>query len=138
MHFHPHPIHWLHFESSFETVTGKLQNDSYLPLIPANSLSNTVRVEFENNWVKKGYAFIKLKTTFKQNNVSDFETKSSDYNLLSAGLGGTLSVFKKELELSISGNNLTDETYINHLSRLKSDGIFNMGRTINLGFVYKL
>ena len=37
-HLHPHPLDWLHFESSFETVTGRLQNEEYLPLIPANSL----------------------------------------------------------------------------------------------------
>src|SRR5690606_27242850 len=35
LHFHPHPLDWLHVESSFETVTGK-QDADYLPLIPAN------------------------------------------------------------------------------------------------------
>src|SRR5690606_23878939 len=37
LHLHPHPMDWLHFESSFETVTGTSENDKYLPLIPANS-----------------------------------------------------------------------------------------------------
>ena len=41
-HLHPHPLDWLHLESSFETVTGKLADSNvYLPLIPANKLSNT-------------------------------------------------------------------------------------------------
>jgi iron complex outermembrane receptor protein len=26
LHFHPHPLDWLHYETSFETVTGKKQN----------------------------------------------------------------------------------------------------------------
>ena len=138
LHFHPHPLDWLHFESSFETVTGKQKNDAYLPLIPANSISNIIRVEFEDNRIKKGYAFVKLKSTFKQNNVSNFETNTNGYNLLSAGFGSSLSVFKNELNVTFSGNNLTNKTYINHLSRLKPDGIFNMGRSFNLGFTYSL
>ena len=138
MHLHPHPLDWLHFESSFETVTGKQKNDNYLPLIPANSISNIIRVEFDNDWIKKGYAFAKLKSTFKQNNTSPFETNTNGYNLLSAGFGGSFSVFNNELSVTLSGNNLTNKSYINHLSRLKPDSIFNMGRSINLGLTYNL
>ncbi len=138
LHLHPHPIDWLHIESSFETVTGKQNNDTYLPLIPANSLSNTLRVEFEKPWIKNGYAFVKLKSTFNQNNTSIFETPTNGYNLLSAGLGGSFKLFKNEVIATISGTNLTDKTYINHLSRLKPDGIFNMGRNINIGIKYQL
>jgi len=132
-HLHPHPIHWLHLESSFETVTGKQDNGDYLPLIPANSLTNKIRVEFEKGQVTKGYAFIKLKSTFKQNNTSAFETSTDGYNLLSAGFGGDFTLLDTTIGVSISGSNLTNKSYINHLSRLKSDGIFNMGRSFNLG-----
>jgi len=133
LHFHPHPLDWLHIESSFETVTGKQKNDDYLPLIPANSLNNTIRVEFEKGWVKDGYAFLKLRTTFDQNNISDFETKTPGYNLFSAGFGGTIKVLNRDLSLSLAGNNLTNKEYINHLSRLKPEGIYNIGRNISLG-----
>jgi iron complex outermembrane receptor protein len=137
-HFHPHPLDWLHFESSFETVTGKRTNDNYLPLIPANSLSNILRAELDNSWITKGYIFIKLKSTFSQDNISDFETNTPGYNLLSAGFGGTIQLLKKDLNINISGNNLTDQKYINHLSRLKADNIYNIGRNISLGFTYNL
>src|SRR5690606_23270809 len=135
---HPHPLDWLHLESSFETVTGKQSNNQHLPLIPANSLHNTLRVEFKNKSIEKGYAFVKLSTVFDQNNISEFETSTKGYNLLSAGLGGTIKVFKNELGVSISGTNLTNQTYISHLSRLKPDGIFNMGRNFNFGLTYTL
>lgn len=138
LHIHPHPLDWLHLESSFETVTGKQKNDSYLPLIPANSLSNTLRIEFDTKVVKKFYAFAKLNTYFKQSNVSAFETSTNEYTLLGAGLGGTLHLFNNELDVKISGSNLTDKRYINHLSRLKSDGIYNIGRNINVGLTYTL
>jgi len=47
IHFHPHPLDWLHFESSFETVTGEKQNREFLPLIPANNWNNSLRAEFK-------------------------------------------------------------------------------------------
>ena len=137
-HLHPHPLDWIHFESSFAMVTGKQDNGDFLPLIPANNLTNTIRVEFEKSWIKQGYAFITLRSTFNQNNTSVFETNTVGFNLLSAGFGGSFSLFKNELSIYISGTNLTNKTYINHLSRLKPDGIFNMGRNINIGLTYSL
>ena len=137
-HLHPHPIHWLHVESSFETVTGKLDNDDYLPLIPANSLTNTIRVEFDSKAIENSYAFIKLRSTFAQNNVNSVETESDAYNLLSAGIGGSLNVFNKDLAITLSATNLLNTKYIHHLSRLKPDGIFNMGRNFNVGITYTL
>jgi len=138
LHFHPHPLDWLHIENTFETVTGKLQDGSYLPLIPANKITNTIRVEFEKNWFKKGYAFVKLLTYLKQNNISAFETLTPSYSLLSTGVGGTFNVFNNTLSLSISGNNLTNRAYVNHLSRLKPDGIYNMGRNVSFALNYIL
>ena len=136
LHIHPHPLDWLHFESSFETVTGKKNNNTYLPLIPANSINNTLRAEFETKWLSKGYAFTKYSSTFKQDKVGAFETNTNGYNLLSAGFGGTIKVFNKALGVSVSGTNLTDKQYISHLSRLKPDGIYNMGRNFSFGMTY--
>ncbi|HLV39009.1 TonB-dependent receptor [Xanthomarina sp.] len=137
-HFHPHPLDWLHVESSFESVTGKQDNDSYLPMIPANSLSNTLRVEFNTKWVDKLYSFVKLQSTFAQNHSNDFETNTPGYNLLSAGIGGNVSLFKNNLNIAVSGTNLTNKTYINHLSRLKDEGIYNIGRNISVSLSYSL
>ena len=134
-HLHPRPIDWLHWETNFQTVMGKLTDGDYLPLIPANCISNTLRVEFDSNntKLKKYYAFVTLRSTFAQHHVGNFETESDGYNLLDMGLGGTLTVFKQPVDIHLSGNNLLNNTYISHLSRLKTDGIANMGRNINLG-----
>jgi iron complex outermembrane receptor protein len=60
---HP-PLDWLHYETSFETVTGKKQNGDYLPLIPANNWSNTIRTEFKiRNWFEAGYATLNFTST---------------------------------------------------------------------------
>ena len=139
LHFHPHPLDWLHFETSFETVTGKKQNNEYLPLIPANNWDNTIRTEFKiKNWLDEGYATLNLSSTFNQNNVSGFETKSNGYRLLNLGFGGTVKLGKTIFDVNVNGNNLFDKKYIAHLSRLKTDGIPNIGRNIVLGVNFNL
>lgn len=132
-HLHPHPLDWLHLESSFETVTGKLNNDDYLPLIPANSLRNTFRLELNDSKTRRNsFAFITLENTFDQKNVSNFETRTDGYSLLSAGVESSFQLQKVMLKLGVNGTNLTDKEYISHLSRFKPDGIFNIGRSINV------
>jgi len=138
-HWHPHPLDWLHFESSFETVTGKQKNDDYLPLIPANQWNNTLRTEFiDKQWLKNGYASLKLESTFAQKNNSAFETNSSAYNLVHIALGGKVILNKTKFELNLNINNVFDTQYIAHLSRLKTDGIQNIGRNIVVGLSFDI
>ena len=143
LHFHPHPLDWLHFETSFETVTGEKQSRSvgrdYLPLIPANNWNNTIRTEFKiKNWLEDGFATLNVSSTFNQKNVSGFETESNGYNLVNLGFGGTVKLGKTAFDVNINGNNLFDKRYIAHLSRLKTDGIPNIGRNIVLGVNFNL
>ncbi|MFT0715736.1 TonB-dependent receptor [Flagellimonas lutimaris] len=131
-HLHPHPIDWLHLESSYDIVFGELEDNSNLPLIPANRWTNTFRVEWnKRNQDYKCYAFVTLQTFFDQNKVADFETKTPRYNLFNVGVGGDLKIFNQKVGYSITGNNLFDKNYISHLSRLKADGIANIGRNIS-------
>jgi len=139
VHFHPHPLDWLHFESSFETVTGEKRDGDYLPLIPANNWNNTLRTEFNiKNWLTDGFASLNVSSTFKQNKVSGFETASEGYSLVNIGFGGAVKFGKTNFDININANNLFDESYIAHLSRLKADGIQNIGRNFIVGIKFKL
>jgi iron complex outermembrane receptor protein len=143
LHFHPHPLDWLHFETSFETVTGVKQSRSlgrdYLPLIPANNWNNSLRTEFNiKNYLEDGYATLNVSSTFNQNNVSGFETKSNGYSLINLGLGGKISFGKTAFDINLNANNLLNKSYIAHLSRLKTDGIPNIGRNIVLGLNFTI
>lgn len=139
LHFHPHPLDWLHLESSFETVTGKKQNGDFLPLIPANNWNNTARAEFKiAKWLTDGFALVNLSSTFDQNNVSGFETRTGGYSLINVGFGGTIKIGKTECVVHLNGNNLLDKQYIAHLSRLKTDGIANIGRNVVLGLNFTI
>jgi iron complex outermembrane receptor protein len=139
IHFHPHPLDWLHFESSFESVTGKQRGSEDLPLIPANNWNNTIRTEFKfKKWLDEGYARLNISTTFDQNKVSTFETRTGGYTLVNLGFGGKLKIGKVVFDASVNGNNIFDKTYIAHLSRLKPDGIPNIGRNVVVGINFNL
>ncbi|MGY5849511.1 TonB-dependent receptor [Salegentibacter sp. F14] len=131
-HIHPHPLDWLHWETGFEMVHGELEDGQNLPLIPANSLTNTFRIELEGEIVKRKYAFLRLKNVFDQNRISTFETPTGGYSLLGAGFGGTFDLNGSDLQFTIAANNLLDKNYISHLSRLKPDQIANIGRNISV------
>ena len=139
LHFHPHPVDWLHFTSSFETVTGKKDNGDNLPLIPANKWNNTFTAEFKKgNWLKDGFATVNVVYTFDQNNFSEFETKTNDYTLVNLAFGGEITINKSKFNLNLNANNLLNKTYVSHLSRLKTDGIPNIGRNIILGVNFNI
>ncbi|MBI9042485.1 TonB-dependent receptor [Lutibacter sp.] len=130
-HLHPHPLDWLHLNSSFEIVVGKQNNGNYLPLIPANKFTNTLKTVFKDTkWVQNGFGAITLESNFKQKNISEFETSTNGYNIVNIGVGGTIKLSKYMLDVSLNANNLLNTSYIAHLSRLKVDGIENIGRNI--------
>ena len=79
-----------------------------------------------------------LESTFSQNNVSNFETKTAGYNLLNLGFGGDILLGNTKFATSLSVNNIFNKKYIHHLSRLKPDGILNQGRNIVLGINFNI
>lgn len=129
LHLHPHPADWLHFYSNFEVVIGEQDNGDYLPLIPANKWTNTIRTDFNDTRVLKNpYLNLSLESTFAQNKVSMFETPTAAYDLVNFGIGTSFAFRTFSMDLNVNVNNLFDKEYIAHLSRLKNDGIQNMGR----------
>ncbi|CCG54390.1 Probable TonB-dependent outer membrane hemin receptor precursor PhuR [Flavobacterium indicum GPTSA100-9 = DSM 17447] len=139
VHLHPHPLDWLHITSSYEMVFGKQKDNSDLPLIPANVWKNNLKANFDlNSTFKNAYFYIQANYTLAQNNISVFETATNDYLLLGSGLGTDVVLNKVNFKVFLSGTNLLNKEYFAHLSRLKSDGIYNMGRNIVLGLNFNL
>ena len=139
--WHPHAMHWLHFETQYAMVIGQKSDRTYLPRIPANNLLTTLKAEIKDvRLIKSPFISFAANTIFKQNNITTYETTTSSYLLLNAKIGGELLFGKQKLELSIGITNLLDKEYYNHLSRLKSDNSYNMGRNfvVNLKIPFKI
>ena len=152
---HPHPFDWLHLENSFSyvraTQNNRADNEKFLPFIPAPKYRGEIKAQFKevNNTFSEFYAKFSVDHYFKQNNIFsafDTETSTPAYTLLSVGVGTNIKAFGKKdfFNLFISGENLANVAYQNHLSRLKYApenlatgrvGVFNMGRNISTKLV---
>jgi len=154
-----HPVKALHFENSLSIVNGtnkgvqtKALGDSakYLPFIPPTHGTSELRYEFGWKQSHLVHAFIKIQMEYyaAQNRAFlayNTETPTAGYTLFNAGIGGGFTDKKGRtlFNVYLTGNNLFDRTYYDHLSRLKyflfsptdtnpSHGIYNMGRNISL------
>jgi iron complex outermembrane receptor protein len=149
--FHPHPLDWLHLESTLSYVQGRTgyQDDSmkYLPMIPQTRCLIGLRAQTRklNSWLSNAFARIEFDHYFPQNQVYSAygtETSSLAYSLFNASLGFDLmQKDRRWASVIISAQNLTDEAYQNHLSRLRfadvnpatgRTGIYGMGRNISI------
>ncbi|MXV49728.1 TonB-dependent receptor [Pedobacter sp. HMF7647] len=139
-----HPVAFIHFENTLGyTHAQNLTMDKPLPFIPAANIKNELRFEPKIKDTRDSYFSVGVNSAFQQNRVdSEFETRTSGYTLLNAGIGTTLLFGKQPLKLSVSANNLLDQKYYDALSRLKPGrldqndptfGIYNPGRNVTFG-----
>ncbi|OJW12811.1 TonB-dependent receptor [Mucilaginibacter sp. 44-25] len=156
-----HPVSWLHFANALTLTYGQnLGNggpvaDSlkYLPFIPPLHTHSELRGNFARGYksFRNLFAFVGYDHYNAQNrffSAYGTETYTAGYNLLSAGLGGSIfnSKGRNVLSLFIEGTNLANVSYQSNMSRLKyfdnatvpagvQPGIFNMGRNISFKLV---
>jgi iron complex outermembrane receptor protein len=129
-----HLIKALHFENTFAYVKAKnLATQMPLPFIPAASLNNELRFEPSIKGLKDTFVKIGLMNVFKQDRFDAFETLTNGYTLIDAGIGTSLKVKNGKVNIWLTGQNLSNKLYYNHLSRYKPAGIYNPGRNVSLG-----
>jgi iron complex outermembrane receptor protein len=134
-----HIIKSLHFENTFGYVKGtNLANNRPLPFIPAASITNELRFEPKIKGLNDSFIKVGLTNVFKQNRFDSFETATSGYSLLDAGFGTTIKLKNNKINFWLTGQNLSNKLYVNHLNRYKQVGVFNSGRNISFGFSLSL
>ncbi|MDR2410454.1 MAG: TonB-dependent receptor [Bacteroidales bacterium] len=132
-HFHPHPWDWLHVEGTYNCAFGQNTKFNYLPLMPSQKINAIIRASF--SWKKvlhKFSVYIQEQYSFTQNQIAEYEELTKDYNLINAGVSFDFKAGKQHILFSVAVNNIFNETYYDHLSRYKQDGIYNMGRNLNV------
>jgi iron complex outermembrane recepter protein len=151
MDLHPHPLDWLHFENTFSFTRAQfstaIDDSKNVPGIPAARLLSQLKGNFlpKGKTVRNLYVSLESDYSFRQKNAFtgyDTETATSSYWLINASIGTDITKKGNTLfSISLSGNNLTDMAYQNHLSRLKytavnnvtgRQGVFNVGRSFNV------
>lgn len=135
---HPKKIKFIQISSSYSGIQGKTQDNEYLPFIPAQKLNNEVRLKTDNlKTLKNSFIAVSYVYVFDQNTPNQFETKTAAYQLVNVSLGAELIKHRNKLMISLSGNNLLNEVYYDHLSRFKYFGIYNIGRSISLNLKFQ-
>ncbi len=127
------PADLIDMSVSYSTVTGKREDDSYLPFMPADRLSGKVNFNIPDWSVFYNFSFfVSDDYYFKQTRTTVEETFSDAYNLVNAGILSSFDVWNNQVNFSLAGTNIFGEYYISHLSILKPLGVHNIGRNITL------
>jgi len=121
----------LKISASYSGLVGKLDNGDYLPYMPAQKITPEIRYEL-NGKNRSYYGFVNSDFVLQQNLVNPRENETPAYRLVNAGIGAQLSRKRTTYALQLAANNLLNEAYYDHLSRLKNFGLLNMGRDISL------
>jgi iron complex outermembrane recepter protein len=135
----PEKAEWFDFFASYSTIRAKTDAGNYLPFIPADRLDGmfNFRLGEKGRW-KNIYLRTGGQYYFPQNRPAQFETATPDYFLMEAGIGCDIHLdANRSVEIDLSGTNLLNEQYYDHLSRFKEFGIYNIGRNISFNLKYK-
>ena len=148
---HPHPLDWLHFQNKISYVRGSFRQlvdgTDNLPLIPAPRWNSELRGNFEKVGKNLSNAYVRFEAdhNFRQNKPFygyNTETVTHSYTLLNAGIGADIQSKNRTIfSLHFTALNIADQSYQNHLSRLKytdmnnvtgRQGVFNLGRNFSI------
>ncbi|MFH0843700.1 MAG: TonB-dependent receptor [Bacteroidota bacterium] len=133
IHFHPQSLKWLHFMTTYSTVTGKQKDGNNLPFIPANKLYFELRAGKKKlSVLHDAYIMITSSVVSGQDNPAPEETLTKGYSLFDLTVGGQIKVKDQNISIILGVTNIFDKKYIDHLSTLKEINFFNPGRNITM------
>jgi iron complex outermembrane receptor protein len=125
-------IDWLSYYTSIEYVFAESMDGEALPFISPLTLNQVFNIDFGNNYSVE----IDFIAKAKQSRVSMFEEETDGYSVLNLSGNYKTEFMTNDLNLFWRISNVFDKEYYDHLSRLKTAGIEEMGRNISVGLTY--
>ncbi len=125
-------LDWLSYFTSLEYVFAESSDGDALPFIAPLTFNQVFNIDFGTSFSIKVDFIAKL----KQSRVSMFEEKTDGYSVLDLSGNYMTSFLDNDLNLFWRVSNVFDKEYYDHLSRLKTAGIHEMGRNISVGLKY--
>ncbi|MCX6292409.1 MAG: TonB-dependent receptor [Bacteroidetes bacterium] len=130
---HPAKIKWLDFKTSFAMTKGELKKGGNLPWIPAKKLITELKFTGAKlDYIQNPFISLVMSNYLEQTDVAEYELATASYTLFDVHIGGSFTWGNQLMDVTLSGMNLLNEGYFNHLSLIKSIGIKEMGRNIVL------
>jgi iron complex outermembrane receptor protein len=123
---------WLSYNTSLEYIFAESADGEALPFISPLTFNQVFNIDITSN-----YSFeIDFLAKAKQGRVSMFEEETDGYSVLNLSGNWMTSFLDNDLNIFWSISNVFDKEYYDHLSRLKTAGIEEMGRNISVGLKY--
>lgn len=137
-HYHPHWLHNLHWEGNFSYIHFASAQDSAISLLPPTRLQNELQYHWDfNGYIKKLELSLSHTWIAAQTRVAFQEATSESYQLFN--VNARLYLEKQGSWILQTGvRNLTNSTYIDHLSRLKNIGMPGPGRHVYVSLKYQV
>lgn len=118
----------------YSFLNAQREDGSWLPFTPANRylFNGKYFIHTKNQRVSNAFVSFGVNRTQMQNHTGLYELSTPGYWLLNTGAGAEF----RSLSIVLSCNNLANQVYYDHLSRLKYYGLNDMGRNIilNIGW----
>ena len=126
-------LRWLNYRITYSALIAKREDGSYLPLIPADRITNSLRTDIRQ-WKSFINSFVELSTqsTFAKTQLGQFEYSNPPYTIVNLSVGTSFKFEGQLMNITLSCTNLFDKVYADFLSRLRALGANNMGRDIVL------
>ena len=125
-------LDWLSYGTSLEYIFAETSDGEALPYISPLTFNHVFYVDFGSDFSMEVDFIAKA----KQGRVADFEEETDGYSVLNLSGNYKTSIFNNDVNLFWRVSNVFDKEYYDHLSRLKTAGIHEMGRNISLGLKY--
>ena len=136
VHYHPHRIHRLHLESNFSITIGQDSKGNALNLMPQPNSNNRIRYDIKNKQkfqIKS--VLLEHQYFLPQNRVGLNELPSTEYHLINLALDMEIRD-NDHFSFKAGVRNLTNSSYIAHLSPFRNLGIPQPGINFFLSVKY--
>lgn len=132
--YQPAGAKWISFNSGYSMVIGQRRSDwSFLPYIPAFRWTQGIDFRLKNfAGIQRPYISLLGSAVFDQNRAAPLEEATPGYYLLGLNVGGNVRVGNNTLDVYLSGSNMLNQTYLDHMSLFRPFGINQLGRNIAL------
>jgi iron complex outermembrane receptor protein len=133
INIHPENNRWFNWSTNYSYIDGSLAQGKPMPFIPAPKLNSDLKLTKKSSgnlkelFVRPGVTYV-----FEQTRIGEFETATPDYYLVNIATGCYFETKHNAFTVTLTGNNLLNKVYYDHLSRFKYFGIYNIGRNISL------
>ena len=133
-----HPLDWLGIHSSYSLIRADITDDNqgieHPTFTPQDRLTAELRFQQEDlGFFKRPYSSIEVQHFFEQTRTGQNEANTSAFTLLNARIGAEVFIGKQNLDVFITGTNLLNETYFDHLSVTKPLELNMIGRNVMFG-----